>query len=302
MSYDKEEFNKRYFGKHYLPGLRDIVPLDRQQEIEIEENSKRIVEEDNKVKAIQNLKPISCPLEIPSDIPPDSWLAHWSNFSKEVSRKRVFDRSNHWLDVWAGMKDGSRVWSSDNLNSWRELRSRLLYKECMLGLIAVRQASPTIEGKPGFTIIVADPNAKYLSETIITTFKQHRLAVALKGYEPRERWAEMKYIFSPHWYAKSGDEILGHNWPKLPKSALNTNAAKTIWCKGAENAIRQVLKKVPENCIESFYLDSYATNDEVDLLSKDQRRTLRITKPDKLEAMLLKPEIPPTGFWAGLLK
>jgi hypothetical protein len=125
MSYDKEEFNKRYFGKHYLPGLRDIV-IDEQGEREYEAKYKLIVEEDNKVKAIQNLKPISCPLEIPSDIPPDSWLAHWSNFSKEVSRKRVFDRSNYWLDVWAGMKDGSRVWSSDNLNSWRELRSRLL--------------------------------------------------------------------------------------------------------------------------------------------------------------------------------
>ena len=36
MSDDKEEFYKNYFGKRYLPGLRDIVPLDRQQEIELE--------------------------------------------------------------------------------------------------------------------------------------------------------------------------------------------------------------------------------------------------------------------------
>ena len=96
MSYDKEEFNKRFFGEKYRPGLRDIVPLDLQQQVELEENYKRIVADDNEIKAIQNLKPISCPLEIPSDIPQDSWLIHWSNFSKEVSRKRVFDRSNHY--------------------------------------------------------------------------------------------------------------------------------------------------------------------------------------------------------------
>ena len=288
---DKEEFYKRYF-----------VPLDLQQQREIEENSKRIVEEANKVRAIQKLKPISCPLEIPSDIPPDSWLAHWSNFSKEISKKRVSDRSNHWLDVWAKMEDASMVLASDNLNYWRELRSRLLYKECMLGLIAVRQASARIEAKPGFTIIIADPNAKNLSEILISTFRQQGLAGPLVRHESDELWTNIKYIYSPHWYAKSGDQVFKRDWSKLPKQASQSNTAKTIWCKGAENAIREVLKKVPENCIESFYLDSYATNDEVDLLSKDQRRTLRITKPDKLEELLLKPEIPSTGFWTGLFK
>lgn len=302
MSDDKEEFYKNYFGKRYLPGLRDIVPLDRQQEIELELNYKRAVAEDNEVKAIQNLKPTSCPLEIPTDISRDSWLFHWSNFSKEISRKRVYDRSNHWLDIWARMKDGSKVWSSNNLNSWRELRSSVLDIECILGLVAVRQASPTIEGKPGFTIIIADPSAKYLSESLISAFRQQGLSGPLVRYENNERWINIKYIYSPHWYAKSGDQIFKRDWSKLPKQAGQSNTAKTIWCTCVENAIREVLKKVPENCIESFYLDSYATNDEIDLLSKDQRRTLRITKPDKLEGLLLKPEIPPTGFWSSLLK
>ena len=68
MSYDKEEFNKKFFGERYRPGLRDIV-IDEQGEREYQANYERIVAEDNEVKAIQNLKPISCPLEIQSDIP-----------------------------------------------------------------------------------------------------------------------------------------------------------------------------------------------------------------------------------------
>ena len=122
------------------------------------------------------------------------------------------------------------------------------------------------------------------------------LADSIQG----DRWSSLTYLYSPHWYASSGDRCFGTDWPAREKAGADDAEGRKLWCAGIEHAIRQVLAEVPAACVDSVCFDSYAANDRLDLLSERQLKGLARTKAEDLEKVLSLRNPPDAGLWDSL--
>ncbi len=246
-------------------------------------------------------EPVSYPLHVPKEVPADSWARRWGLLSNELSRRTRYERSGHWLDIWAQLKDGSSLQGGHYVEKWADKAQELCAKDCSLGLIGMRQTSASHEGSPGVTFVLTGPTGGApVAHQLIGIFARHGLGGGLASAEASGRWAIVKYLYAPHWYVVSGDRTFGVDWSIYDHVGAHHNEGKRRWCDGVEAAIRQTLSELPSPVIDSLFFDSYQLMDTLDLLTPAQRLTLKKTPHAKLGELLSRPPIPEAGFWTRL--
>jgi hypothetical protein len=253
-----------------------------------------------KASAATPREPVKYPLYVPKEIPAESWARRGGALSQELSRRTRYERSGHWLEVWAQLKDGRSIQGGHYVERWPQHAAELA-EGCSLGLVAMRQASASHEGRPGVTFVLTGPaGGAPVAHQLMGIFARHGLGGGLADSEAQGRWAIVKYLYTPHWYALSGDHTFGVDWSAYAQPNADQNEGKLRWCVGVEMAIREALHDLPGPVIDSLFFDSYYLRDTIDRLSPDQLLTLRKTPHTKLGALLLQPTIPAAGFWARL--
>ena len=245
-------------------------------------------------------EPVSYPLHVPKEVPAESWARRWGVLSRELSRRTRYERSGHWLDVWAQFKDGRSIQGGHSVEKWPQHAAELA-QGCSLGLVAMRQTSASHEGRPGVTFVLTGPTGGApVAHLLMGIFARHGLGGGLADSEAKGRWAIVKYLYTPHWYALSGDRAFGVDWSTYDQPNADQNEAKLRWCAGVELAIRDARRELPSPVVDSLFFDSYQLRDTLDLLTPGQWLTLRKTPHTKLGALLSQSSIPEAGFWARL--
>jgi hypothetical protein len=246
-------------------------------------------------------EPIKQPMHVPKEVPPESWARQWGKLSQELSQRTRYERSGHWLEVWAQLKDGSSLQGGHYVEKWAEKAAELCTKGCSLGLVGMRQTSASHKGSPGVSFALTSPSGGApVARQLMSIFARHGLGGALADAEANGRWAIVKYLYAPHWYAASGDRTFGADWSAYDQPTADHNEGKQRWCAGVEAAVRAALRELPPEAVDSILFDTYALKDTLDLLTRAQWLTLRNTPHPNLGALLLQPTIPPAGFWARL--
>ena len=267
----------------YVPPLPDPTPAERAQE------------------AAQSGVPVKHPLDVVKEVPAESWARRWGALSQELSQRTRYERSGHWLEVWAQLKDGRSIQGGHSAELWPQHAAELA-QGCSLGLVAMRQPSASHEGRPGVTFVLTGPTGGApVARQLMGIFARHGLGGGLADSEAQGRRAIVKYLYTPHWYALSGDHTFGVDWSAYDQPGADENEGKLRWCAGVELVIRDALRELPSLTIDALFFDSYALHDAIDRLSPSQLRTLRKTPHMKLGALLRQPTIPEAGFWASLL-
>ncbi len=219
----------------------------------------------------------------------NAWFILCRDLNRELGKISDHDRSGRWLEVWTIFDNGNGIQTSTSLESWSKLGTQLAANVCLHGLIAVRQKVAELEGSPGVTLVLSDPTGGTMAaQQAMAIFAQHGLGGALAYSEPRTSQAVLKYIFSPHLYAKSGDKTFGVDWSAVEIPGADKNDAKHQWCLGVERAVREVIKEIPALCIDAVCFDNYTCNDRLDTLSRAQFKALAKIPGEKLEEALLK--------------
>jgi hypothetical protein len=245
-------------------------------------------------------EPVKYPLHVPKEVPAESWARHWGVLSNELSRRTRYERSGHWLDIWAQLKNGRSIQGGYYVEKWAQHAPELA-TGCSLGLIAMRQTSASHESRPGATFVLTGPTGGApAAHQLMSIFARHGLGGGLADSEAKGRWAIVKYLYTPHWYALSGDRTFGVDWSTYAQPNADQNKGKLRWCRGVEMAIREALHVLPSQVIDSLFFDSYSMHDSLDQLSAHQWLTLRKTPHTKLGGLLLQPSIPAAGLWARL--
>lgn len=247
----------------------------------------------------QRPAPPAKPTEL--DYPADSWAADWHQLSKRHGKKGQYARPPDGLEAWGQLHDGSSIQKSVRLGDWPDIVRAFAGKRFSLGAFAVRQGAIRHEGRPGVTFVFASPNGgSRIARVAMGIFSHYNLGGALADSIQGDRWSSLTYLYSPHWYAASGDRSFGADWPTREKSEADDFEGRKLWCAGIEHAIRQVLAEVPAACVDSVYFDSYAANDRLDLLSERQLKGLARTKAEDLEKVLSLRNPPEAGLWDSL--
>ena len=233
--------------------------------------------------------------------PADSWAAHWYQLGKRHGKKGAYARPADGLEAWGQLTDGSSIQKSVRLADWPNIIRAFDDKKFSLGQFAVRQQGIQVEGRPGVTFLFTAPGGgSRVARMAMGIFSSHHLGGALADSIEGDRWTSLTYLYSPHWYATSGDRSFGADWPTREKTGADDAEGRKLWCAGIEHAIRQVLAEVPEANVDSLYFDSYAANDRLDLLTERQLKGLTRTKAEDLEKILSLPEPPDASLWASL--
>jgi len=233
--------------------------------------------------------------------PADSWAAHWHALSKKHGKKGAYERPADGLEAWGQLTDGSSIQKSMRLANWPEIIRAFDDKKFCLGQFAVRNQAITVEGRPGVTFIFTAPGGgSRVARAAMGIFSGYNLGGALADSIQGDRWSSLTYLYSPHWYASSGDRCFGTDWPAREKAGADDTEGRKLWCAGIEHAIRQVLAEVPAACVDSLYFDSYVANDRLDLLTERQLKGLAGTKAEDLEKVLSLRNPPDAGLWASL--
>jgi hypothetical protein len=247
----------------------------------------------------QRPAPPAKPTEL--EYPADSWAADWHQLSKRHGKKGQYARPPDGLEAWGQLHDGSSIQKSVRLGDWPDIVRAFAGKRFSLGAFAVRQGAIRHEGRPGVTFVFASPNGgSRIARVAMGIFSHYNLGGALADSIQGDRWSSLTYLYSPHWYAASGDRSFGADWPTREKSEADDFEGRKLWCAGIEHAIRQVLAEVPAACVDSVCFDSYAANDRLDLLSERQLKGLARTKAEDLEKVLSLRNPPEAGLWDSL--
>jgi len=279
-----------------------INELDRELDEAARQRAHRALQRTEALEAKRVSKgPVKNPLRAPKDTPSDSWLSRWSELSQELSRRAGYERSGHWLEVWAQLKDGSSLQGGHHVEKWADQAAALAGQGCSLGLIALRQATPSVQGRPGVTFVLAGPTGgSPVARHLMSIFARHGLGGALADVEENGRWALVKYLYTPHWYAKAGDLTFGVDWSDYDQATSNHDEGRLLWCRGVETAIRDALNEFPARIVDALFFDTYDLHDRLELLTPSQWMTLRKTHHAKLGDLLAQPSIPAAGFWDKL--
>lgn len=275
----------------YVSPLSYPTPAERTQEAARRQAAR---------EAAQSGVPVKYPLHVPKEVPAESWARRWGVLSRELSQRTRYERSGHWLDVWAQLKDGRSIQGGHSVEKWPQHAAELA-QGCSLGLVAMRQTSASHEGRPGVTFVLTGPTGGApVAHLLMGIFARHGLGGGLADSEAKGRWAIVKYLYTPHWYALSGDRAFGVDWSTYDQPNADQNEAKLRWCAGVELAIRDARRELPSPVVDSLFFDSYQLRDTLDLLTPGQWLTLRKTPHTKLGALLSQSSIPEAGFWARL--
>jgi hypothetical protein len=216
-----------------------------------------------------------------------AWFMLCAKFNRERAKIEMYNRTGRLLEVWAQLSDGDGIQTSTTLSKWPEL-GRQLSKGCDHGLVAVRQKEASFVASPGLTMVLTDPmGGGMAARQAMQVFARHGMGGALAFSESGTSLSILKFIFCPHWYATSGDQLFGLDWSEYDSPDADLDYAKVMWCQGVLRTVDDVLSQLPSLVVDTVCFDNYACTDRLDDLTPTQLKALAKVAPGDLEVYLL---------------
>lgn len=188
--------------------------------------------------------------------PIDEWLNAW--LMGEVGHKHGAYQSPGPLHVYA-MYAGGGVEFSGPLPAWPDLAERLRGQHIQLGLIAVEVPADHAYFKyPGVTLAFDGPRGGIqIAREVMLKLGKLGVGGVLAGTENNGRFGVLRIIMVPRWYAKTGDNLFGLDWSKVPNDPVHCEEAKKAWALGMHAALRMALADIPEMFIDTIKLGTF---------------------------------------------
>jgi hypothetical protein len=91
---------------------------------------------------------------------------------------------------------------------------------------------------------------------------------------------------TPRWYAKTGDNLFGVDWSKLPNDPVHCEEAKKAWALGIHAALGSVLADIPATFVDTIKFGAFDVVDWLHDLGSRETTFLYGAKPRQLAAAL----------------
>ena len=218
--------------------------------------------------------------------PIDEWLIAW--LTGGVSPKHGAYRSPGPLHVYAMTANGEGAEFSGPLPAWPDLAERLRGQRIDLGLVAVEVPVDHAYFKyPGVTLAFDGPlgGTQVAREAML---KLGKLGVGgvLACTENNGRFGVLRIIMAPRWYAKTGDNLFGVDWSKVPNDPVHCEEAKKAWALGIHAALGSVLADIPAPFVDTIKFGAFDVVDWLHDLGPRETTFLYGAKPRQLAAAL----------------
>ncbi len=197
--------------------------------------------------------------------PDDSWRDVWFRAGASLSKAGEYVRQERQVEVWSAGSMGGSIEESAVLDQWPAIARRLKQQfPISLGLVASRTDALGVVGSPGATVVIETPGGgSEGARMLMAAFWANNIGGCLARQEDGDRWGVVKILYTPNWYAASGDAGFGVNWADWTNDPGDENESKRLWCEYAFVALQKVLSDVHPLCIDSVFLDEYAATDRL---------------------------------------
>ena len=218
--------------------------------------------------------------------PIDEWLIAW--LTGGVSPKHGAYHSPGPLHVYAMTANGEGAEFSGPLPAWPDLAERLRVQRIDLGLVAVEVPTDHAYFKyPGVTLAFDGPlgGTQVAREAML---KLGKLGVGgvLACTENNGRFGVLRIIMTPRWYAKTGDNLFGVDWSKVPNDPVHCEEAKKAWALGIHAALGSVLADIPATFVDTIKFGAFDAVDWLHDLGPRETTFLYGAKPRQLTSAL----------------
>jgi len=216
----------------------------------------------------------------------DTWLKFW--LSANDLKKSGEYRSPGPLHVYTMTADGSSPQFSGQLSAWSDLSKRLQRSKVQMGLVAVEQNPEFGSFKyPGVTIALESPmGGAMIAMQVMDMLSKLGVGGVLAGKEQGGRFGVLRIMMAPRWYTKTGDELFGLDWGKVPNEPVICEEAKMAWAKGMHTALRTVLNDIPKMFIDTVDFGVFDIVDWLHDLGPRETTYLYEAKPAQLSQAL----------------
>ena len=224
---------------------------------------------------------------VPSD--KTEWLRFWEHQRNACGKSGEYVRGEEAIEIWGQYASGGGIQVSEELSEWPRLAGQIMGKKFSVGIIAVRGDQPNSHFSPGITIVAESPGGGSMAARIIIGILSKRgVGGILARQEKNDRWAVVKLIYCPTWYALFGDKTFGINWTTRSKMRDGDASFKLAWCKHVSQLVEFVRKELPNGIIDSVFIDFYASNDTLHELPQDRINLLLSSDAEKLTEVLVR--------------
>ena len=216
----------------------------------------------------------------------DEWLITW--LTGGVSPKQGAYRSPGPLHVYAMTGDGEGAEFSGPLPAWPDLAERLRGQRVEIGLIAVEVPVDHAYFKyPGVTLAFDGPlGGTQIAREAMLKLGKLGVGGVLACTENNGRFGVLRIIMAPRWYAKTGDNLFGVDWSKLPNDPVHCEEAKKAWALGIHAALGSVLADIPATFVDTIKFGAFDVVDWLHDLGSRETTFLYGAKPRQLAAAL----------------
>ena len=211
--------------------------------------------------------------------PIDEWLTAW--LVGGVSPKHGAYRSPGPLHVYAMTANSEGAEFSGPLPAWPDLAERLREQRVQLGLIAVEVPVDHAYFKyPGVTLAFDGPlGGSQVACEVMDRLARLGVGGVLAGTEKNGRFGVLRIIMTPRWYAKTGDQLFGVEWAKVPNDPVHCDEAKKAWALGIHAALGSVLADIPATFLDTIKFGAFDVVDWLHDLSPRETSYLYEAKP-----------------------
>ena len=218
--------------------------------------------------------------------PIDEWLIAW--LTGGVSPKHGAYRSPGPLHVYAMTANGEGAEFSGPLPAWPDLAERLRGQRVELGLVAVEVPTDHAYFKyPGVTVAFDGPlGGSQVAREVMERLARLGVGGVLAGSEKNGRFGVLRIIMTPRWYAKTGDQIFGVEWAKVPNDPVHCDDAKKAWALGMHAALGDALADVPGMFVDTIKFGAFDVVDWLHDLGPREATFLYGAKPRQLATAL----------------
>lgn len=218
--------------------------------------------------------------------PIDEWLIAW--LTGGVSPKHGAYRSPGPLHVYAMTANSEGAEFSGPLPAWPDLAERLRVQRIDLGLVAVEVPVDHAYFKyPGVTLAFDGPlGGSQVAREVMDRLARLGVGGVLAGTEKNGRFGVLRIIMAPRWYAKTGDQIFGVEWAKVPNDPVHCDDAKKAWALGMHAALGDALADVPGMFVDTIKFGAFDVVDWLHDLGPREATFLYGAKPRQLATAL----------------
>ena len=211
------------------------------------------------------------------------WIQFWLDQQRTRSKRGEYTRAAKGLEIWGQFVSGGGIQASESVSDWHKLAKQIAGKKFSVGLLALRGEQPDLHHSPGLTIVAESPGGGSMAARIIVDMlSEQGVGGILARQEMDDRWAVVKIVYCPNWYAKFGDETFGVNWGTRNKTNAGEAASKLIWCEHAVQTVDALQRDLPNKILDSLFFDCYASSDALHELSPEALNRLISVGVDNL--------------------